>query len=238
MMANREVPCCAYCAYFLKVFNLDEKGLKALNSKTLRHYLEAYNIDTHGLLEKDEFIKTILANRPLSDSCENHFWAQMPDTVEEWVGLRDEFTSVTAPPAMSEGSYLDRFFTKLRAGDPAAKSKTSTTKSQQPQPQPQPTSEPPPRPRPPPPSQSHHPYQQTPKPQGSPADAQMGARPGSGPKAYPQMPTSGGSKAFPQMPTPPSSGESSAYPQMSTPPLTGSTAYPQMPTPPHAGSYW
>ncbi|KAF8929109.1 hypothetical protein BGZ58_009168 [Dissophora ornata] len=105
-----------------EVYTLDEKELKNLSSRTLKRYLEAYNIAPENMLMKDELIVTILKMRPLPDDSEVFFREHMPSTVDGWASLHEEFTRTSATSGSTARFWdLDKFFAKLPGISPALK---------------------------------------------------------------------------------------------------------------------
>ncbi|KAI7819897.1 hypothetical protein BC939DRAFT_479233 [Gamsiella multidivaricata] len=219
---NCGVQLCVDCMYAL-----DEKGLKGLSIKTLKRYLQAYNINTHGMLEKDELIKAIMAHRPIPEVSEVYFRTHTPETVDEWASLHDEFTSGTAA-SMSGGSYLDKFFAKLRIKDDALAAKPQAQSSSQQRPEPGAASAPASKPTGPVPSKE-------PKtPPSTPPRPHSVSQPQQKPQAHPQAQQQSQQQQKPQI----QSTGAYPYPHMQTPPKPeGTSTYTQVPPPPK-GPYW
>ncbi|ORZ24812.1 hypothetical protein BCR41DRAFT_368645 [Lobosporangium transversale] len=115
----RDVRCCGYCAHFLQVYKLEDAKLSKLNIRTLKRYLDAYNISTANMLEKQELVKAIQDNKPLSDASEVYFRTQMPSTVEEWLVLHEVLPRANDLTGTSDNliNELDKFFSRMFSSD-------------------------------------------------------------------------------------------------------------------------
>ncbi|KAF9163269.1 hypothetical protein DFQ26_002759 [Actinomortierella ambigua] len=117
------------------VYHLDAAALSRLNIKTLRGYLQGYNISTKGMLEKQDLINAIQSYRPIPDRSEIYFRAHLPPDAtpnnasffSDLFGAGSESGSSSGSASSTDGESgwswdPDRFFTKLFGLDNAPES--------------------------------------------------------------------------------------------------------------------
>ncbi|KAG0226126.1 hypothetical protein BGW42_003915 [Actinomortierella wolfii] len=137
---------------------MDTTALSKLNIKTLRGYLQSYNISTKGMLEKQELIKAIQSHRPIPDRSEIYFRAHLPPDAapgstsffDELFGSGSGAGSSTASSQRGRSSSSssqangdngwswdpDKFFSKLFGFDDASESSRSQDSGNYTQPRP------------------------------------------------------------------------------------------------------
>lgn len=96
---SRPVRCCDTCDTLIQMQQMNSSALSELPLKSLKKYLEAYNLSSSAAIEKGDLVRIILNTRPISNESEIYYRSHRkpapPTTAEEASSISRVFNEIS-----------------------------------------------------------------------------------------------------------------------------------------------